>query len=144
MIENINSDFQKSMDDLFGHDTLVSIATIYDNIPYVRVMDSYYEDGVFYSITFTNSNKMKHIKENPKVAICSKWLSAHGIAENLGHPCDEKNVEIASKLRTVFNEWYNERFDCDNNPNACILAVRLTDAKLLHDDSEFVIDFEEK
>ena len=43
----------------FGHDTLIALASIEDNIPYVRTVNSYYEDGCFYIITHALSNKMR-------------------------------------------------------------------------------------
>ena len=46
--------------------------------PYVRYVNAYYEDGAFYIITYALSNKMKHIKENPVVAIAGEWFTAHG------------------------------------------------------------------
>ena len=30
----------------------------------------------------------------------------HSIGENIGHPGDEKNLELMMKLREVFKEWY--------------------------------------
>ncbi|MEG1560509.1 MAG: hypothetical protein RRY79_06960 [Clostridia bacterium] len=40
------------MVDRFGHDTLISPATLSGNIPYVRILNSYYENGSFYTITY--------------------------------------------------------------------------------------------
>lgn len=39
------------MEKRFGHDTLLSVATTFDNIPYVRIVNIYYEDGCVYTIT---------------------------------------------------------------------------------------------
>ena len=141
MKEKVNSKIQQSLDEKFGHDTLISLATISNGVPYVRIIDSYYENGVFYAMTYSNTNKMKQIQENPQVAICGDWFTAHGIGENLGHPCDEKNLDINSKLKTVFSNWYYDRYSCDTDSNVCILGIRLTDAVLFHDGEEFDIDF---
>lgn len=91
----------------FGHDTLISLATIDGNRPAVRTVNSYYEDGAFYTVTYALSNKMKQIKDSPVVAICGEWFTAHGIGENLGYVREERNSEIMAKLRTVFAEWYD-------------------------------------
>lgn len=56
---------QKIMDERFGHDTLIALATIGDNIPNVRTVNAYYENGVFYVITHALSNKMKQIEKKP-------------------------------------------------------------------------------
>ncbi len=50
----------------FGHDTLISIATLDGNRPAVRIVNSYYEDGSFYTVTYALSNKMKQIKRIPR------------------------------------------------------------------------------
>ena len=53
----------------FGKDSIISIATTVNDIPYVRNVDAYYEDGSFYVLTYALSNKMKQIAANPMVAI---------------------------------------------------------------------------
>ena len=59
----------------FGHDTLISAATIDGNRPAVRTVNSYYENGSFYTVTYALSNKMKQIEVNPQVAICGEWFT---------------------------------------------------------------------
>ena len=129
------------MTERFGHDTLISLATIAGNRPSVRIVNSYYEDGVFYTVTYTLSNKMKQIKKNPEVAVCGEWFTAHGIGENLGYVLDEKNVELMKTLRTVFGEWYNNGHIDENDPNTCILRIRLTDGLLFSNGKKHKLDF---
>lgn len=130
------------MDERFGHDTLISLATIDRNIPAVRIVDSYYENGAFYTITYALSNKMKQIEENSVVAICGEWFSAHGVGENIGHVCDKRNKEIATKLKEAFLEWYSNGHIDENDPNTIILRIRLTDAILFSHGSRYDIDFD--
>ena len=40
------------MAERFGRDTLLSLATCTDQVPYVRTVNGYYEDGAFYVITY--------------------------------------------------------------------------------------------
>jgi len=40
----------------FGHDTLLSLATLDGNHPSVRIVNSYYENGAFYTVTYALSN----------------------------------------------------------------------------------------
>lgn len=131
------------MAERFGHDSLLSLATLDGNRPSVRIVNSYYEDGAFYTVTYALSNKMEQIKKNPEVAVCGEWFTAHGIAENLGYVRDEKNAEIMSKLRAVFAEWYDNGHTDENDPNTCLLRVRLTTGVLFHDGMKYVIDFTE-
>ena len=64
-----NQDAEKIMIDRFGRDTIIALSTVKDDMPYVRYVNAYYENGAFYIITYALSNKMKHIEKNPTVAI---------------------------------------------------------------------------
>ncbi len=74
----------KIINDRFNHDTLLSVATINQNKPSVRVVDAYYQNGAFYTVTYALSNKMQHIHHNNAVAVCGDWFTANGIGINLG------------------------------------------------------------
>lgn len=130
------------MTERFGHDTLISLATMDGKRPAVRIVNSYYEDGAFYIVTYALSNKMQQIRNNSAVAICGEWFTAHGIGENIGHPCDERNTALAAKLREVFAAWYTNGHTDECDSNTCILRVRLTDGVLLHHGTKYEIDFE--
>ena len=134
---------QEIMNERFNHDTLIALATIDEDKPSVRAVNSYYENGSFYVITYARSKKMKQIQKNATVAICGDWFTAHGIGENLGHILDRKNEDIANKLRKAFAEWYNNGHTNENDPNTCILRIRLTDGVLLSHGTRYDIDFTE-
>lgn len=125
----------------FGHDTPISLATIDGSRPAVRIVDSYYEDGSFYTVTHALSNKMQQIEQNSEVAICGEWFTAHGIGENIGHPRDEQNAELMAKLRAVFAAWYDNGHTNEEDPETCILRVRLTDGVLMSHGTRYDIDF---
>lgn len=131
------------MNEQFGHDTLISLATIDGNIPSVRIVNGYYEDGVFYTITYALSNKIKQIEANSSVAICGEWFTAHGVGENMGYVCDEQNMEIATKLRKVFSSWYFNGHIDERDPNTIILRIRLTDAVLYSHGTRYNINFKD-
>ena len=118
------------MDDRFGCDSLIALATAVGGTPYVRAVNSYYEDGCFYVITYALSRKMQQIAANPAVAICGDWFTGHGIGENIGHILAPENADLADKLRTVFDEWYSNGHINESDPNTCILRIRLTDGVL--------------
>lgn len=67
------------MEERFGHDSLIALATVDDTMPYVRTVNTYYEDKSFYVITHALSNKIKHVQKNSVVSICGEWFTAHGI-----------------------------------------------------------------
>lgn len=143
MSENFPAKAQEIMIERFGRDTLISLATVKDETPWVRTVNSYYENGAFYVITHAHSNKIKQIQNNSKVAICGDWFTAHGIGENLGHILDKKNQEIAGKLRTAFAEWYNNGHTNEKDPNTCILCIHLTSGVLFSHGTKYNIDFTE-
>lgn len=124
-----------------GKDNLLSLATIAmepnadgKSRPYIRDVDAYYEDGVFYIVTWAKSNKMQQIAKNPEVAftVCGEWFSGNGIGENLGWVLDPKNGELRTKLRMVFSEWYDHANN-EKDENCCILAIRITRCTVIKD-----------
>jgi len=141
MNERFPIEAQKIMHERFGRDALIALATVEDKIPSVRTVNSYYENGAFYVITYALSSKMKQIKNNPKVAICGDWFTAHGVGENLGHVLDEKNAKIMSTLRSAFSSWYGNGHVNETEPNTCILRIRLTDGVLLSNGKKYEIEF---
>lgn len=141
MNREINEKIYKIMNKRFGHDTLLSVATTINNIPYVRIVNSYYEEGAFYTITYALSNKMEQIKLNPNVAVCGEWFTAHGAGENIGYIRDESNKEIAAKLREAFASWYDNGHTDENDPNTCILRIKLTEGLLFDNGVRYDVDF---
>ena len=141
MNEKFPLEAQRIMNDRFNKDSLIALATVDGNTPHVRAVNSYYEDGCFYTITYALSNKMKQIALNPTVAICGDWFTGHGIGDNLGWIRDEKNKDIASKLRAAFAAWYDNGHTNEADVNTVILRIRMTDGVLLHHGTRFEIDF---
>ncbi len=137
----MNDEVRRIMDERFGHDNLIALGTVSDGVPYVRAVNTYYEDEAFYVVTYALSNKMKHIAVNPTVAICGDWFTAHGRGMNLGHVLAEENAEIMSKLRTVFAEWYENGHVNESDPNTCILKVELTSAVLFNHGTRYELEF---
>jgi RimJ/RimL family protein N-acetyltransferase/general stress protein 26 len=125
----------------FGKDTLLSLATTESGRPAVRIVDSYYGDGAFYTVTYALSNKMRQIEAQPEVAVCGEWFTARGIGENLGHVGDIKNAALAAKLRDVFSSWYSGGHVDESDPNTCILRVRLTDGVLFSEGARYELVF---
>ena len=129
------------MDERFGRDRMISLATSVNDLPSVRDVNGYYRDGSFYIITHALSGKLQQIAQNPRVAISGEWFSAHGLAENLGHVLKEENRELILTLRQVFSSWYHNGHVDETDPNTCILRVRLTDAVLFKDGTRYAIDY---
>lgn len=137
----MNVDIAAKMDERFGHDNLIALATLDGDSPAVRTVNAYYEGGCFYTVTYALSGKMQQINKNPKVAICGEWFTAHGIGESMGHIRLKANTDMADKLRTVFAEWYDNGHTNEADPNTIILRIRLTDGVLFWQGERYEIDF---
>ena len=131
----------KIMDERFGKDNIISLATAENGKPYVRYVNAYYENGAFYVITHGLSNKMKHIEKNPVVAIAGDWFTAHGEGVDLGYFGKSENADIANRLKTAFAEWIDNGHNDFSNENTCILKIRLTDGVLFSHGTRYDIDF---
>ena len=130
-MRKLGSEAEKILIERFGKDTVIALATVEHEVPYVRNVNAYYEDGSFYIITYALTNKIKQIEKNPNVAIAGEWFTAHGRGKNLGYFGKEENRIIAEKLKTVFAEWIDNEHNNFDDENTIILCVELTDGLLL-------------
>lgn len=122
---------EKIMIERFGKDCVIALATLENNMPFVRFVNGYYEDGMFYVITHALSAKMKQIEKNPVVAISGEWFTGHGKGINLGYFGRKENEAIAEKLKNVFAEWIDNGHNDFSDENTCILCIQLTDGTIL-------------
>lgn len=138
--------YQKSLEvlkELFGRDYTFVLATVHENIPSQRVVDTYYTEGTFWIVTYSNSNKVKELEENPNVSLCNNFYSFKGKAYNVGHPLQENNKEIREKLIKVFEPWYfahnNEQDD-----NMCYVKFEPEEGFFHKDGTGYKVNFMEK
>ncbi|MDR2589780.1 MAG: pyridoxamine 5'-phosphate oxidase family protein [Oscillospiraceae bacterium] len=133
------------MNERFGKDSLIAIATTDGERIYNRIVDAYYENGAFYITTYALSNKIQQIEKNPEVAVCAvDWFSGHGKGKNLGWVLEPQNAEIRLKLKEAF-KWYDDANN-EQDKNCCILEIRLTEGLLIKDHHaiRYQIDFANK
>lgn len=130
-MKKLSQDAEKIMIERFGKDTVIALATTENGIPHVRYVNAYYENGAFYIITYALSNKIKHIENNPTIAIAGEWFTAHGKGINLGYFGKNENQQIGEKLKNAFAEWIDNGHTDFNDENTIILCVELTDGLLL-------------
>jgi len=128
------------MNELYGHDVAMPLATVNDGKANIRVVNAYYKDKAFYITTYALSNKMKEIAVNPYVAINHNLFVSHGVGKNIGNPLDENNKELREELRKVFCEFYDKHVNEKDN-NTCILKIDVNDALVFAHDYKYVIDF---
>ena len=140
-MEKVSKEIEAIMLERFGKDSIISLATALDNIPYVRNVDAFYENGAFYVLTHALSGKMKQIEQNPSVAISGEWFTAVGQGINLGYFGKDDNSRIASKMRQIFSGWIDNGHNNFDDTNTCILCIKLTSGVLFSNGTRFEIDF---
>ncbi|MBE5782676.1 MAG: pyridoxamine 5'-phosphate oxidase family protein [Clostridiales bacterium] len=132
---------QKIMEERFGCDALIALATAENNAPSVRTVNAFYESGAFYVITHAKSKKMRQIEKNPAVAVSGDWFTGHGLGQNLGHILTKENEEIAQKLRAAFSAWYGNGHVNEQDENTVILKIALTDGVLFSQGKRYDLQF---
>lgn len=137
----LNTETAALMDERFGCDSLIALATLDGDSPAVRTVNAYYEDGAFHVVTYALSGKMQQISKNPQVAVCGEWFTGRGTGESLGHILLPENAALADKLRTAFAEWYDNGHTNETDPNTVILRIRLTQGVLFHHGTRYDITF---
>lgn len=143
-MQSLTDEIDNILVERFGKDSIISLSTIENEIPYVRNVNAFYEDGAFYIITYALSNKIRQINKNPIVAISGEWFTAHGKGVNLGYFYKNENINIAEKLKKAFAEWINNGHNNFDDENTCILCIKLTDGVLFSQGKCYEIDFSAK
>ncbi len=140
-MEKLSTEAEAILLERFGKDGIIALATTLNDVPYVRNVNAFYEDGAFYVLTHGLSSKMRQIENNSAVAIAGDWFTAHGKAINLGYFGKEENARIAKKMKEVFSEWIDNGHNNFEDANTCILCIKLTDGLLLSHGKRYEIDF---
>jgi uncharacterized pyridoxamine 5'-phosphate oxidase family protein len=140
------NDYEKSIEvlqELFGQDSQFAWATSENNIPSLRFVDTLFDNGSFYVVTYRGTRKVQEIKDNPQVALCKDLHRFQGIATNIGHPLDPKNKEIREKLVKAFESWYYKHND-EASDNMCYIKIDPVNGFFYKDGVGYQIDFIEK
>ena len=140
-MEKLTKEIDAILLERFGKDSIIALATAIDNVPYVRNVDAFYENGAFYVLTHGLSGKMKQIEENPAVALSGEWFTAQGKGVQLGYFGKADNARIAEKMRDVFSAWIDNGHNDFDDINTCILRIELTSGILFSNGKRYEIDF---
>ena len=140
-MKKLSKEIEGIMLERFGKDSIIALATAIDNIPYVRSVDAFYENGAFYVLTHGLSRKMKQIEQNPAVALSGEWFTAQGTGINLGYFGKADNAKIADKMKQVFSSWIDNGHNNFDDTNTCILCIQLTNGILFSNGKRYEIDF---
>lgn len=131
------------MSKLFAKDCQFALATTKDNVPSVRMVDTFYDEGSLYIVTHSNSKKVQELKENSQVSLCNMLYRFSGNAVVIGHPLQVENKDIRDKLIKVFEPWYFAHNN-ENDPNMCYVKVELTDGFFYDDGVGYKVSFQYK
>lgn len=140
-MEKLTKETEAILAERFGKDSIIALATAIDNIPYVRSVDAFYENGAFYVLTHGLSSKMKQIAQNPTVALSGEWFTAQGRGIDLGYFGKADNSRIANKMKQVFSAWIDNGHNNFDDINTCILCIKLTNGVLFSNGTRYEIDF---
>lgn len=69
-----------------------AMATVKDTTPSVRFVDTFFDDGSFYVVTYSNSQKVQELNDNCQVSLCNKLYRFNGNVYNIGHPLLLKKI----------------------------------------------------
>lgn len=141
-MEKLSPVTEKIMNERFGKDNVISLATAVNNVPYVRSVNAYYKNKAFYVITYALSDKMKQLAGNPQCAVSGEWFTVSGTGENLGWFKSTENETLAANLRNAFAEWIDNGHNNFDDPNCIILKITLKNGVLFSKGTRYDIDFE--
>jgi len=140
-MEKLTEELNSILLDRFGKDSIIALATAVGNIPYVRNVDAFYDNGAFYVLTHGLSGKMKQIEQNSTVAISGEWFTGQGKGINLGYFGNAENSLIADKMKQVFSAWIDNGHNNFEDINTCILCIKLSSGVLFANGIRHEIDF---
>ena len=129
-----------TMTELFASDRQFAFATAKDNVPTVRMIDTYYDSGAFYVVTYKKSRKVQEIEHNPNVSLCKDCYRFDGRAYEIGHPLLPQNKDIREKLMKAFEPWYFKHNN-EQDEFMCYVKVELDKGFCYKDGAGYQIDF---
>ena len=133
----------KLMEELFSRDYQFAMATAANDIPSLRFIDTDFDNGAFYAVTYADTKKVKEIADNPNVALCSRTgYSFSGKAYNIGHLLLPENSEIRDKLIKAFEPWYFKHND--ENDDICIMKIEPESGFVHNKGTGYNINFKDK
>ncbi len=131
------------MNELFAKDYQFALATVKDNIPSTRFVDTYFDNGSFYVVTYSKSQKVQELNSNSEVSMCNKLYRFSGNAYNIGHPLLTENRAIREKLIKVFEPWYFAHNN-ENDENMCYVRIDLKEGFFYKDGTGYKVKFQQK
>lgn len=130
----------KHLNKQFSKDRNMALATSFENLTTLRIVDTYYLEGSLYIVTHDNSEKVKQILKNKNVSLCVNLNEFQGEAYHIGRPLDKRNKELREILINAFSNWYFAHND-ESDPKMCYIQVRLDSCITYIGKKGYIVDF---
>lgn len=135
--------YEKSLEvlrELFEKDCTFVLATARENVPSQRVVDVCYMGGAFWVVTHGRSAKVREMKANPCVSLCSSFHTFKCKAHFMGHPLLPANQAAREALAGAFEPWH---FACNDegDSNLCYLRIVPESGFFHKDGTGYRVDF---
>lgn len=137
----ISTEARAILEERFGHDSLISLATVDGEGAAVRHVNALLLGDAFYSITWAGSGKIEQLAKNPSCGICGDWFTARGLGENLGWVGKAENRLVMEKLRTAFAGWYGNGHVDESDRDTVLLRIRLVSGVLMNHGIRYDLEF---
>jgi len=126
----------------FGKNRKMYLATSYENLPKVKIVNTYYWNRSFYLVTLESSEILQQVMKNGKVSLCStaSFHKFQGEAIKIGHPLKVENKEIRDVLTEALSDWYFEHHD-ESDPNLCLVQIKINTAFTYANKIGYKVDF---
>ena len=126
----------------FGKNRKMYLATSFENLPIVKIVNTYYWKGSFYVVTHDSSEIIQQIRKNKKVSLCTtaSFHKFQGEAIKIGHPLKEENKEIRKVLTEAMSDWYFKHHD-ESDPKMCLLKLKINTAFTYANKIGYEVDF---
>lgn len=141
----MNKEFEKAIKILvkeFGKNRKMYLATSNNNLPKVKLVNTFYWEGSFYLLTHEASEMMQLMMENKIVSLCStaSFHKFQGEAINIGHPLKNENKDIREVLTKAMSNGYDEQCD-EADPKTCFVQIKINTAFTYANKIGYDVDF---
>lgn len=123
---------QETALEIMNTDRVGIMATVANNKPYARYMTFFYENGILFTITHSETHKIEEILQNPFTHIL---LGYEGEGFGDAYVEIEGNVTVTSgdhMIEKLWNDHVSPWFNGPDDPDLLVLEIRPQQIRLLN------------
>ncbi len=126
----------------FGKNRKMYLATSSQNVPKVRLVNTFYWDRSFYLVTHESSELMQNFIKNGKVSLntTSSFHKFQGEAVNMGHPLKEENKAIRDVFKEAMADWCFDNSD-ESDAKLCFVQIKIVTGFTYANKIGYKVDF---